>query len=523
MTHNKSLMIPLLACIMFYSCSSEKFEVLSDTQLEITEDAGPYVEFSRILSNAVCNDTALRLFLKAEAEKQFDCDYDIFYPWTKDKLVDGKRSFHEILAEYDYESKLNDIVNRIPQLTILIPDWSWVGDMCFSIKTWDAANQLPAVGFDTSTGDHAVFYKGMFEGVAPAGCFIDTPILIVKSNERMIAKAETKSGEKEYDFLDDSFKNTEIIVTKDHDEYYEYTIGTSNTSTWFSKMAVGNAVANCYSVFENMPSAAQRDYIYYGMTPTVSSGYINHQMEEQLFRFRIEHANYNSDDVYFESGDVSFVSHHYTGTNAPLLSVDELRTMTWGEGDLEFRFEVNAGFASTLCKFVDCSFAEAFVVTKVKERRRFNWLRALKSRLYYIERDCLGSKWINAYQSLFTWDIAIIPESYTITIYEHDNGASTTTSFNSTWSFMLNYDVNNELGGEFSGLTMKTSYGFSPNVSYSQTRSTSTTVVDGDDLLGTVVVQYMHPVVLQEVMAGVKCKSYSTGKVELIVLPKINN
>ncbi|MCR5152919.1 MAG: hypothetical protein K6A98_07210, partial [Prevotella sp.] len=248
------------------------------------------------------------------------------------------------------------------------------------------------------------------------------------------------------------------------------------------------------------------------------------QMEEQLFKFRIEHANYNSDDVYFESGDVSsFVSHHYTGADAPLLSAGELRTMTWGEGDLEFRFEVNAGFPTTLGKFVDCSFADAFVVTKVKERRRFNWLGALKSRLYYIERDCLGSRWINAYKSLFTWDIATIPESYTITIFEHDNGASTTTSISSTWSFMLNYDVNNELGGEFLGLTKKTSYGFSPSVSYSQARSTSTTVVDGDDYLGTVVVQYMHPVVLQDATSGVKCKSYSTGKVELIVLPKSIN
>ena len=72
-------------------------------------------------------------------------------------------------------------------------------------------------------------------------------------------------------------------------------------------------------------------------------------------------------------------------------------------------------------------------------------------------------------------------------------------------------------------MSIKTTYGFSPSVSYSHARSTSTTVVDGDDYLGTVVVQYMHPVVLQDATSGVKCKSYSTGKVELIVLPKSIN
>ena len=41
-----------------------------------TENA--FKEFSIILSKAVCNEPELRSFLKEEALKQFDCDYDVF-------------------------------------------------------------------------------------------------------------------------------------------------------------------------------------------------------------------------------------------------------------------------------------------------------------------------------------------------------------------------------------------------------------------------------------------------------------
>lgn len=77
------------------SCESDIPEV--DKQhvvIETTmEESDAEESFARILSMAVSKDAALRQFLKAEAEKQFDKDYDVFYPYVKDAVVeDGRHS-----------------------------------------------------------------------------------------------------------------------------------------------------------------------------------------------------------------------------------------------------------------------------------------------------------------------------------------------------------------------------------------------------------------------------------------------
>lgn len=86
-------------------------------------------EFAKILSNAVYDNMALRQFLKDEAIKQFDNDYDVFYPLVKGMEVMAGKTFYDILLDYSSEDELNSIENAVPLLNIYVPDLSLFGNI----------------------------------------------------------------------------------------------------------------------------------------------------------------------------------------------------------------------------------------------------------------------------------------------------------------------------------------------------------------------------------------------------------
>ena len=71
------------------------------------EDAGE--RFSQILSEVVSNEELVREFIREESLKQFDKDYDVFYPLVKDKCINGDKSFKDYLVEYSDERTISKI------------------------------------------------------------------------------------------------------------------------------------------------------------------------------------------------------------------------------------------------------------------------------------------------------------------------------------------------------------------------------------------------------------------------------
>ena len=88
------------------------------TQLTTAE---AQTKFAKILSKAVSNSEDVRRFLKEEAMTYFDNDNDVFYPFVKDKIVQGtgSRTFRNILLSYcDSEEELESIEKSQPLLKI---------------------------------------------------------------------------------------------------------------------------------------------------------------------------------------------------------------------------------------------------------------------------------------------------------------------------------------------------------------------------------------------------------------------
>lgn len=514
---SKAIILLTLLVAVLVSCQKEKTTDIGNlnTQVE-TKD---YDDFAIILSKAVYNEPDLRIFLREEALKQFDKDYDVFYPFVKDISVDGERTFREILKKYDSDNKLESIEMHIPKLTIMIPDWSWVSENCFSVLNWDTSLQSISVCYGEGTDGHSLMMNGAHFATIPFGCFTDLPVLVLKSNERMLVSSATKGNALQYEFMNQSFDG---LGSNGGTKSYNQTVihdlqGAGDRSDWVPKTKINSQkVKNCYSMTSSIPGAAQRDYVYYGLNASSSTGYIDNTQYESIFRYMLD-PSYN---CFYETNDISFLS-RTTGQGG--YTDLQLKAFSWIEGGLEICFMVSANFATPLCLYDSCTCSEAFAVEKVKETIYYNDSGQVLYRVYIVDKSCLAGKWIYSHLHLFTWDVSTIPVSYTVTALEKDDGSTITTSSSSTWQYTTNYSINMEAGFEFFGLTCKLGFGVAVTESSSVTTNTSISYTNNDDDLGTFVIQYINPIVLQDAQSGARIKSYDTGKIRVTIMPEQNN
>ena len=152
-----------LMCAAIVSCekdaTSEQQKIASVPAIS-KEDA--MTKFSMILSKAVYEKKDLRYFLKDEAMKEFDRDYDVFYPFVKDRLVDGENTFRDIIKMYDSNNELEAIETALPLLNILIPDWSFIDG--FSIQSWNPESQDLSVGYRQFSDSSYIYQNGKTVG-----------------------------------------------------------------------------------------------------------------------------------------------------------------------------------------------------------------------------------------------------------------------------------------------------------------------------------------------------------------------
>ena len=107
-------------------------------------------DFAKALAQSF-NSSNVREFIKNEASKQFDGDFDILYGKTKDAKIGGK-TLEEAVAKYlvpkgsrvDKKAFLADIVSKDPLLNIGVP---------VNIDNWNTANYKPLVAVLTEEYD----------------------------------------------------------------------------------------------------------------------------------------------------------------------------------------------------------------------------------------------------------------------------------------------------------------------------------------------------------------------------------
>ena len=169
----------LALAFIFTACNKqEDYFPLTNTKVEKQE---AFTYFSKVLSNAL-DKQEVRTFLKQEALKMVDHDYDVVYGIVKDEMI-GKRTFEEFLQESesklgigDERLNISNILSSMPLLNIAIP---------VNPQNWNTKTELPYIvinnGSAKITGTRSDGTQISFaETVRP-----NVPVIVVGENERM--------------------------------------------------------------------------------------------------------------------------------------------------------------------------------------------------------------------------------------------------------------------------------------------------------------------------------------------------
>lgn len=498
----------LLSCSRIDSNKSEnKYNDISVIDEEVV-----YKDFAVILSRAVSNEPSLREFIRNEALRQFDRDYDVFYPWVKNVNVDN-RTFRDILLSYDYEGMLDIIENEAPMLNILVPDWSWIDRSCFSVRTWDTSNNYVGVSYRTSGNNQIVFSNGRIEDLIEKNVVPSYPMLIVKNNERMVLKSAPTKGcldKNDYELYDDAFANTDEPATKDSwgNPWY-ITVDTDPDSEYLPASILQGRVSTAY----NTLYASPRDHIYYGMTASQNTGEIDYNYKETILRIKFNLSNINA--LYDDSDDFELLGHSKNGKNASYTE-DDLKDLIWADGSLEMLFVIKAGDYLDV-KPRSISFNEAFQINKFELKNKYNWLGVKKAIYAHIYKEYLVPRWVTLNIPLFTWNISQSPKEYRIIVIERDSGITRTVTESVEENYMQNYTVG--ISGTFEDL-VKIGFNYGGQGTVKRTTTYSYQTTEYSDSLGTLNINYTEAVISDiDSLGMVRPYTQNAGQATIQLLP----
>lgn len=506
-----TIIVLLTSILSLYGCAKEIS--VAEHETDQTEPRTTLRDFAEILSSAVYSEPALRDFIKSEALKEFDRDYDVFYPFVKDEIVSEGQTFSQVLKKYDTKNRLQEIEIQEPLLNILVPDWSWVDKDCFSVNSWDTSIREVAVTYDSPGSEIPLYGNGQHFDTLKSGEFVSVPVLVVKRNERMVYNP-SKSGPLEYDFYDPVYDGSHKIETKGTWHEYVYDFDVPSPVNYVHPMSLPTKVRTAYYESSNNSNMIQRDGIYYNMTAVRDTGVVDFHFAESLLRFRFASANLDalSDDPYSENQmSLNEIAFNY----GQAISEDALKQYGWIEGNYELLIIIKAGDTPIEKALPSKSISNAFSVDKV----HFQWYQDIFNtvtyRRYWVEIDDLIPKWVNLNEELFTWDLSDYPMKYIVEFKERDTGATTVLSGSQSYQFATNFNTS----GEWGSGNVKIGYGSGVSSQVNRTFNWSVTLTDADDNLGSSFVQYVNPIVTNISGSKATLMTYSTGSIKFQVLP----
>jgi len=540
----------VLACIAFYSCSNNEEPVSKNLQSKtesLIEANVAQKEFAQILSKAVYNNSAMRQFLKNEAVKQFDNDYDIFYPYVKDEKVSGNQTFRDVLLSYSKDkTRFSEIEESLPLLNILVPDLSLF--KAFSADKWDVNDNEVGVSYTLGNKDAVLYGNGDSIATLGANEVPDFPILVVKNSERLKVTASTRAanGNRKYSyaFISNAF-NGSLSKSQTRSDYDE-TIPQESTEPYVKASELDPSVIAAYQEFKNNKQSIDRDYIYYGLNNSKpTNGTLNTNARESLYAFKVNPQVYSQisdqeNDARLnnrpDNNDHS-ADNGTTSQKKAELSNEEVLNNIWTNGNFEIFFKVYVGNkdsnnSCTKTMAYSVSGKQLFQVATFHVHKEHKTAFRHSKYTYTINTSDLRSKWVytnqleeNNNNIVFAqpWDISNYSLTINMEAYEHDEQQTIET----TNTYTNEYTVKQDFSTETSTTVDKTTFGVKSTIGYSSTTSKSetvkTTTTKGDDMLGTVSYSYYDPIIVSDSekdTKGYKIFTPSSGNMTVMILPK---
>lgn len=520
------------AGLFFFSCDKQE-PINSVSELSYPKEwSSSLEEFAIILSRAVTNEESLRSFLKTEAAKQVDRDNDVFYPWTRNSQVKDNLSFSRLLALYDTKGAMPFIEKDVPTLTVLVPDWTWINDGCFSINRWDTSDPEIAVGYQTDSLTLSLYVDGSYAGSLEYGEFPSFPVLVVKANERIkVSPVQTRNGELSYEFVNDVFDGSKHLLTRSEVYTQEWDYIKDGSSDFVPETDLNNLVITAYDEFTpGSVNEMQRDYIYYGMTKVNSTnGVLNQNIRERLYRFKVSAAAAGG---LLDSADPQFQKELIKWRNKNAYEGNEIQPFLWSDGALEIHISMYKGdkHPNSMISAPEMVFhvkpEDLWQLKKsqvLKEWKFFSWMQ--NKYTYTNSLNDLTYRWYypESNVDLPLWDISKESTELWFHAFEYDDSQTITKQESKTYKYTNNIK---QTPGITLGDKVKVSLGFEFGESEESSITSGTTIVTshGSNQLGDIHYSFSTPIIISDKqykdgVGGYNVRSVSNGTLTMTLIP----
>ncbi|WP_104385644.1 hypothetical protein [Sphingobacterium sp. HMA12] len=474
-------------------------------------------EFSKAFAKALASNSELRAFIKNEALKKFDQDYDILYQMVKDEMI-GDKKFKDIIAEqYEKKENLNELDRLYPTLTIFVPKLPMDS---FSAEKWNTQTEIPQVAYTLNTTANVpiVNEKGE-EYILEAKYTPSFPVVVIKENEVVkvssgaanSTKASVSNGNKEknsekhllksslytFEFLDEAFNGLNDNNQKSTSKLRASTINAS---------AIDSKIKTAYDTYKNA-DGWQRDYIYYNITPGQTKGKFSYDYQEHITSFSMNDAN-SLGVISDQDGDPVNNPRVYSPGwkgNPP--------TTPWTGN--AFRFKVNVlinaknGAGASTDRYFNVEAADLYDAKYKSERGGI----LLSQRILVLES--ITPKKVSLNIPLFNWDLNEYASTIKIMVEEVDNTEEENRSETRTVKFATNFGIEPTFGG-LAKLGLK----FGASLAKDQSSTVSYKVTKQSDQLGDVLINFADNVVTGFDGSSYTTREYNSGMYTIGIEPR---
>lgn len=465
-------------------------------------------DFACALSKVVYENRSVREFLKAEAIKKFDKNYDVLYIAIKNEMIEDV-TFRDLIVKASSEEFITKIESEIPLLNILFPKLFMFG---LSPENYDSNdNELSVAVSQGHSND--LYLNGECVQHLTKGEVPGFYTLVVNENNRVTVNVGTRSAGVPYTFIYPEYDGTNCSKEQ------------VTRSATVSSDLVGNKAIYAYQYFYADDSsvhskALQRDYIYYGMTSANQPGSLNYNVNEYLSFIEVDPRMFSTISDQLEPG-VTNIDPYIKKTTVSKKHTDyteeELLDAMWMRGSFNFRVEVlSSRSQQPLVKMVVLNPEELWDFNLNREYQHETWFRP-KKYTYTIDVNDFTAKRCDLTDkeiALGKWDISQESLTRLISFFEDDESGTTQISYS--------YECSHALSNKFSnGYKLQLGLGVTAdgNVSTesSESNTTKSTVSalftrnQGADNLGSAYVYFYDPIIDGVSGTNYIMHTYNTG------------
>ncbi|MDR2206669.1 MAG: hypothetical protein LBE36_11020 [Flavobacteriaceae bacterium] len=511
--------------LVLFSCREERLssEIPAENPVvnTVSKDTEMKTQFAKALAKALKEHKELRDFIKTEALKQVNRDYDVIYHVIKNKPVTtmtamGGNTIHDLLLPYfETEAQLLEIENKLPLLTIFVPD---LPEDSFSAESWETMDEIPYVAVRIRESNDIPIYGSDEENfVLDAPDIPAFPVVVIKNNERIVSDRES------------TFNNLDTPILTEPTDDVQLSLADNNFSTVIGPPPppppsgeyprVDPYHVQAYDAYkEYTPGGWQRDFIYYGLTPTNTKGSINPTYTEELTSFKLTGPPQIAYTHISDGTDDAHLRPEFIGTDQ-----QPPQASAWTDGGFEIRITYYTGAenssADEMVRGFPVSPEDLFYITYTKKP----FILGLYKYTPHIATSLMYDLYNNPENKVqfSIWDLNDFSNKWVLEFEEHDNQDKYYQEETHNYKYNANIELNPTLG-VFEKLGLK--FGASGEISSGVKNSVEH--VDGNDDLGDKDVNFYDNVVdwgrVYDLLPiyGLVPHKYSNGYVEFEFRPR---